>query len=224
MTSITFPARMTIPAKGFSLVELLIALVLGLILLGGLALLIQSVSVTRVEGERLSRMQENMRFAADYLIRDIRNAGFRDEVEIRVLEFNAIGQGFAAVSEGGTVLDIQYAGRGSCAEQFIGFRPVRNRYSLGQGNRLVCTGFQPLGGSTEVALTRGISAVSFNLIREDPDDESAGDVCNLDDANPCIGVQIALTVQGVDQADDRSVVLSAAFRNVILPEVTRVAF
>ena len=231
MTSIPFSARMLRPAKGFSLIELLIALVLGVILLGGLALLIQTVSVSRVEAERLSRMQENVRFAADYLVRDIRNAGFRDEVEISFGDFGAIGQEFAVVSGEGAVgefavLDIGYAGRGSCAEEFSEtiFRPVRNRYQA-SGNVLRCTGFRPSNELVEVSLSRGISDVSFNLIREDEDpDGDEGNTCSFGDGNPCIGVRITLTVEGIDQADDRSVVLYAAFRNVILPGVTSVSF
>jgi prepilin-type N-terminal cleavage/methylation domain-containing protein len=223
MKTIDFVPSMARREKGFSLIELLIALVLGVILLGGLALLLQTVSATRVDAERLSRMQENLRFAADYLVRDIRNAGFRDEVEISVAEFGAIGQGFAEVSGGGQILDIQYAGRGSCAEEFDGFRPVRNRYFVGQDNSLTCIGFRPNGTTRILPLTAGIVAVSFALLREDPAGV-AGSVCNLDDVNPCIGVRITFTIQGVDQTDDRSVALLAAFRNVILPGVTDVSF
>ena len=223
MKHIPLALRIVCRNGGFSLIELLIAMVLGVILLGGLALLIQTVSVTRVDAERLTRVQENLRFAADYLVRDIRNAGFRDEVEITVAQFGQIGQGFATVSGGGGVLDIQYAGRGSCAERFDDFRPVRNRYLL-EGDRLTCDGFDPSGtNSTRVGLTGGVSGLSFNLIREDPSGPG-GNVCNLDDENPCIGVHIVLTVEGVDQGDDRSMRLTAAFRNVILPGVTDVSF
>jgi len=62
---------------GFSLVELMIALVLGLILVGSAADVMISTKQTFQTTDELSRIQENGRFALDVLVRDIRMAGYR---------------------------------------------------------------------------------------------------------------------------------------------------
>ena len=63
--------------RGFSLVELMIALLLGsLLMLGVFNVLLGAKQAYRVQDE-LSRTQENARFAADFIARDMRMAGFR---------------------------------------------------------------------------------------------------------------------------------------------------
>lgn len=62
-------------AAGLSLIEMMIALVIGLVLLLGV---IQVFSASRTAfqlSEGASRAQENARFALDFLARDIRMAG-----------------------------------------------------------------------------------------------------------------------------------------------------
>ncbi len=63
--------------RGLSLVELLIAAAVGLILLGGVYKLFVSSSDTYSMDEQLARVQENGRFALDFITRDLRMAGFR---------------------------------------------------------------------------------------------------------------------------------------------------
>lgn len=63
--------------RGFSLVELMIALLLGsLLMLGVFNVLVGAKQAYRVQDE-LSRTQENARFAAEFIARDMRMAGFR---------------------------------------------------------------------------------------------------------------------------------------------------
>ena len=66
-------------AKGFTLIELMIALVLSLFLLGAILLIFFSAQNSANRAEQLSRVQENIRFASDLIVRDVRNAGFRDD-------------------------------------------------------------------------------------------------------------------------------------------------
>ncbi|MES2369192.1 MAG: PilW family protein [Pseudomonadota bacterium] len=62
--------------SGFGLVELMIAVTLGLVLLGGIGYLyVGSRGAFRVT-DNLSRMQENARYALDTMSRDIRMAGY----------------------------------------------------------------------------------------------------------------------------------------------------
>lgn len=69
------PNRTVRATGGFSLVELMIAMGLGLILLGGIITLFVNVKRSyTVEGE-IARMQESARVAFDLLARDLRHAG-----------------------------------------------------------------------------------------------------------------------------------------------------
>lgn len=61
---------------GFSLVEIMVAMALSLLLLGGVIALFASSRASYEATDSLSRIQENGRFALDQLTRDIRSAGF----------------------------------------------------------------------------------------------------------------------------------------------------
>ena len=62
--------------RGFSLVELMVAIVLGLFLVGGLASLLVSNVRTRSEFDKSSRQIENGRFAVELISEDVQHAGF----------------------------------------------------------------------------------------------------------------------------------------------------
>lgn len=62
---------------GMTLVEILIALALGVFLIGGLLQIFQGSSQSSRMLDNLSRIQENGRFAIHFMTRDIRSAGFR---------------------------------------------------------------------------------------------------------------------------------------------------
>ncbi len=61
--------------NGISLIEIMLALLIGLFLLGGLIQMFISSKQTYKVQDAMSRVQENGRFAMDFLIRDIRGAG-----------------------------------------------------------------------------------------------------------------------------------------------------
>ncbi len=63
---------------GLSLIEIMIALLIGAFLIGGvLQIFIGSKQTYRMQ-QALSRLQENGRFAMDFLAKDIRMAGYRE--------------------------------------------------------------------------------------------------------------------------------------------------
>lgn len=66
----------TIRQGGFTLVELMVALTVGLFLVGGLVSLLVSTSVARTELDKSSRQIENGRYALQLLSEDVRHAGF----------------------------------------------------------------------------------------------------------------------------------------------------
>lgn len=62
---------------GLSLVELLVAVAISLVLLGGIYQIFFSSTTTYSVNTNLSRLQENARFALSFLERDVRQAGYR---------------------------------------------------------------------------------------------------------------------------------------------------
>lgn len=64
--------------RGFTLVEILVALAIGALLTVGFVQIFSGSKKTYLVQDNLSRLQENGRFAMDFLSQDIRMAGFRD--------------------------------------------------------------------------------------------------------------------------------------------------
>lgn len=65
-----------ITQRGFSLVELMVAMAIGLLLLAGVASLFFSSKVTYLTNEKTARLQENGRIAVELMVHDIRSAGY----------------------------------------------------------------------------------------------------------------------------------------------------
>jgi type IV pilus assembly protein PilW len=73
--TLTFASRKF--ARGFSLLELMVAMAISLMLLMGVVALFVSSRASYETTERLSRIQENGRYALDQMMSDIRYAGFQ---------------------------------------------------------------------------------------------------------------------------------------------------
>ena len=212
---------------GFSLVELMVAMALSIFLIGGVTLTYLSGRATSVETEELSRMQENLRFAADFLVRDIRNAGFRDHLTLTFAQYEEIGKNFAEINSTGDSLTIRYAGRGSCGRAFSSdeedLKLIENTYSV-QGGRLLCAGVEtvnvdsPGSPTPPVELATGIAGIEFEFVM--PEGVAQPSVCNFfnveDIATACIGVRITLEFEG---EPNREAEITSAFRNVIFDKV-----
>ena len=65
--------------QGFTLVEIMIAITLSLFLISGLVKIYSSNKKSAFVQSELARMQENQRFAVDFLNREIRMAGYYDQ-------------------------------------------------------------------------------------------------------------------------------------------------
>jgi len=229
--------------SGLTLVELMVALVMSLFLVGGILVMHLSSRATFLDTGQISRIQENVRFASDYLIRDIRNAGFRDETTLSVGHELQIREEYADIDEVdgiGTTLRVRYAGRGHCTEAFEEFRLVENEYSLdADTGDLLCSGksveqgddtaISTLAFGAPVALVGGLTGLAFQKIC--PDGTSDCD-CDLIDNfdNACIGVQVAMQFEGLraqdgtGDFDNRSIELTAAFRNIVLDRMNEHVF
>ena len=237
------PRRMTyesqsIPRQhtsGFSLIELMITLVLATLLISALILSYLSGRAAAADAEALARVQENVRVVSEYLVRDIRNAGFTDEVAITFGQNNLVRRSFAAIENGGDRLRIRYLGRGHCGENFNEFVLVENEYFVEKDGDapgvLKCRGRHASGSSVGpdtawdhvgvldegrvVELIYGIDSIKFSALG--PNSGS----CNWDYSSTtamesaCLGVEIRLGLVGV-RGEVRDVNLQATFRNVIL--------
>ena len=62
--------------KGFSVIELMVAMVIGLVLMAGALSIFFSSRVTFSTNEHMARLQENGRVALDLVTHDIRSAGY----------------------------------------------------------------------------------------------------------------------------------------------------
>ena len=240
--------------KGFTLVELLIAIILVLFLMSAAITLHLTGRQSSIDTEALSRMQENVRFASDYMVRDVRNAGFRDEATLKWGHEEQIRDAYAAIlvdadtasTDGnGSRLRVRYAGRGHCTEAFNEYRLVENEYFLSDDGELMCQGrsltqvtagstpITSIGFGTPVGLVRGLTSLEFDTISTD----GAACTFNLSNyesdpetTNLCTGVTITMEFAGMQSMNNPAVTeeyraqLTAAFRNVILEIVNYNSF
>lgn len=219
--------------SGLTLIELLIALVLTLFLAGGAVTMHLVSRDAFLDAEQLSRIQENVRFASDYVTRDIRTAGFRDEGSLRAGHELQIRQQYLDIAETGGVLTIRYAGRGHCSEAFDEFRLVENQYAVNDAGELACRGRSVTASSPgdtlitaqdwgpTYGLARGLRGITFEKICPDGGSDCP---CNLVDhfESSCIGVRVGMAFEGQRELSDpattatRTVELTVALRNIIL--------
>ncbi len=79
MTSPAFRMAITFRNGGFSLIELMLAMTIGLLILAGLTTVFVNSSQSYAELRKTSEQIENGRYAIEYLAQDIRHAGFYGE-------------------------------------------------------------------------------------------------------------------------------------------------
>ena len=189
--------------QGFTLVELMIAMALSLFLIGGVILIFLSTRSAATDTADLSRLQENIRFSSDFLVRDIRNAGFREEITITVAQNDAVRTEFARLNADANELTIRYAGRGNCGQVFDQYRVVENTFFVNGDAELSCLGRDvDTGTESTVTLLSGITAINFTLMMADGATErTSAYVCEEKPTLPlneqCLGVRLELVVEGL---------------------------
>jgi type IV pilus assembly protein PilW len=95
--------------RGFSLVELMVALVITLILLAGIGQIFLSSKKSFTIQDSLGRMQENGRYAMETLAQDVRRAGFwGGNADITTIKDHVGGTGKVATDDG-TCVDASWA-------------------------------------------------------------------------------------------------------------------
>lgn len=91
-TTSVFPAARRSGSRGFSLIELMIAMTIGFIVLAGIGFVYLESRSSFRSMENLSRMQESARYALDMMARDIRMAGYRGCASANVTVHNALNR------------------------------------------------------------------------------------------------------------------------------------
>lgn len=129
-------------ARGFSLVELMIALLIGLIISIGVVQIFSATRTTYQLDESLARAQENGRFALEFLSQDVRHAGYagcKRDTSVTIFNNLAIPTTPGLPITG--IAGAEYAGTG-----------FGNTYSLAAAPANTATGWIPaLTGVTGVA-------------------------------------------------------------------------
>lgn len=219
---------------GVTLVELMVALVMSIFLVGGILAMHLSGRASFLDNSQISRIQENVRFTSDYMIRDVRTAGFHDETVLPVGHEFEIRRNYAQVlldeEDAPRILRVRYAGTGHCSETFedMQFRLVENEYTIDDGGNLTCRGraIEPdyvgvvadaladpdFGWVGPVPLVGGLTDINFAMICP-PDGHVEGCVCDSDIStlanlpNACIGARITMEFEGLinhDAEDEES--------------------
>ncbi len=164
---------------GLSLVELMVALTIGLIILTAVSSLFVSSKQTYTTQDSLARLQENARFAMQFLIKDIRLAGYYGclyDVGVPPLKTNSDG------SVGTSTLKYDLNGAVPFASNaFIPIEAVENASGTWSpsGTTPIPTSIKP--GTDAIAIRMADLAVSANIA---PGMLNGSSALNVDNATP----------------------------------------
>ncbi|MGH8540908.1 MAG: PilW family protein, partial [Stenotrophobium sp.] len=118
--------------SGLTLIELMIALVLGLLIIAGVGEVFLAGRASYSVQQRLSNLQENGRFALHFLQSDIRRAGYPKNISMDVFGTN---QPKPLTFDGGgnapDTISIRYQGSRDCLGQAVTDQVV-NTYFIGE--------------------------------------------------------------------------------------------
>lgn len=115
-------------SRGFTLIELMVAMLIGLLVVGGATSIFLTVMQTSRQAEQVARLHESIRFATDILIRDIRGQA---------------AEGVVTSVEHGDKLELKDKGFSSCQV-----------YSLSANDELECDGKVLVGGISDFKVER----------------------------------------------------------------------
>ena len=226
--------------RGFSLVELMISLVLGLVVIAAVGMVFLSSSRTSAATNSLSRAQESSRFSVQYIGRELRMAGYSTAYEFGVVSrsivfpsnivFTTPGQVIVGtdnstaggVLAGTDTIQLRYMGSAStaipdCQGNAVNATTIVTiRMFVNEDNELVCT---VDGGSEEVLiedigdlqLTYGVDTNNDNSV------DSYVTAAAVTDWLDPVSVRLEITIDS-DNAEitDRVITSVIALRNRLI--------
>ncbi|WP_223669204.1 PilW family protein [Kangiella shandongensis] len=153
-------------AKGFTLIEMMVAMVIGLIILAGVFVVYLSSKKTFNLGSGMVNVHENGRFAINYLVKDIRRAGWID-TDVTPSEGFSLTQPLTnfknnqsvAGGESSDAITVRYYGDKNCKGDVPASGIVENTYQLVPGDdlsELQCNGVTLLSNVESFQLRYGV--------------------------------------------------------------------
>lgn len=121
------PRRFHVSRQGFSLVELMISMALGLLLLGGVMQIFQTQRASYRLQQGLEQVQESGRFLMDFIGTDLRMAGYpRDSTNV-VIPITGTEGGSSMISD---TVTLQYESTTNCGGDPTGGIITQNQYLI----------------------------------------------------------------------------------------------
>lgn len=198
--------------RGFTLVEIMVAMTISLLLLAGVLQIFISSKTSYNLQSGISRLHENARFASDIMANNIGIAGYNvtsafntANTQDNVTENGALGFSTANLTASDTI-DINYTAAVDCLGNPTG-GVAADRYYL-NGSDLMCLGN---GSVTPGVLAEGIENMQI-LYGEDTDGDDTANLyvnaSNVADFGEVVSVRIAFlasTVESVSGGSDTNV-------------------
>lgn len=226
--------------RGFSLVELMISLVLGLIVIAAVSMVFLSSSRTSTATNILSRAQESSRFSVQYIGRELRMAGYSSSYEAGVVSRSIIFPSDATFTTAGQVvvgddnstasgilggtdtIQVRYMGSGSaeisdCQGNAVSATSIVTiRIFVNEDNELVCT----VNGGSEEVLVEDIGNFQLTYGVDTNNDNSVDSYVTAaevtDWLNP-LSIRLELTIDSNNaEITDRVITSVIALRNRLI--------
>lgn len=159
-------ARINTRQAGFSLVEIMVALVIGIMMLLGISEIFVTASRSGVTGSDLARVQESGRIALELVSKEVRRAGYKGCVSSKTeLTADGITYPDEAITGGADTITVNYArinAAGGFPERDCANQPLAAyQVTFSQCGSALCIesndsgGEQQLTANTQMAVTYG---------------------------------------------------------------------
>ncbi len=137
--------------RGVTLIELMVAIVIGLFLVAVVGILFVNSKVTYLAQDANSRIQENSRYAVELISRQVRTAGFRDIQFNQLSSTNLFAPAFSTAFSGAAIdgtegsssapdsITVSYDATTDCLGQPVA-TPVVNQFRINAQQKLECLG------------------------------------------------------------------------------------
>ena len=238
--------RRTLPAPrrrhaGFTLIELMIALLIGLFLIGGLLVLVQAMKRTQTVQSGLSKLQENERLAMTLITNAVQTTGYfpdplnnAQSSEFPASGSFAVGQALYGTGTGtGDTISVRYATSGTdgvldCSGNTESAATLTNEFNLDANGNLQCQ--LNVGGAATKTITLVSGLTNIQIVYGVETNSASGnnsidaylDASQVTAGNywpDVISVQVALTFQnplyGTGSGQSTTVPQTVTFRRVI---------
>jgi len=212
--------------KGFTIVEIMVAITISMVLIAGVVqIYISSKESFRVQNE-LARLQENERIAVEFLQRDIRQAGYVPFGEPTINNRIVVTDGNGNTSD---EITVSYTSTSDCLGQNTPNGIAINRYFIDVINdRLMCEGNGNIGnpqpiadGISNMQVLLGNNTNFANDSLQMPSADAYVNVTSLDSMINVVSVRIALLIRSTDPVKKQQVAQTFTLLDTNVTETDR---